>query len=435
DNLMLTTLQRMGQIPAWQYRYGKNVVLFTLVRKKVPSWIRMSVLIAVAILCGIWVRFMPDPIRFTILQSIVTPLLDTFLGFLNAIAGPMIFLSVIWGIYCIGDASTFSTIGKKVLGRFGFALVAVVLLVALCSLPFFHLNRGQVQGSSDFSTLYKMILDIVPNNLFTPFSRGNTLQILLLAVALGVTMLHISDRIQQVAGLVEQLGYVVNSMMEFVGKMVPYFVCGSLFSLIVSSDGAVLVSAAKVLLGMAISCVFIFLLETLYVYLSTHVLPWELWRRSLSTMLIGWSTASSTAALPDNLKVCTEKYHVRQDLAGFAVPFGQIIYKPCTALMFWFMAIGVAEQYGTPVSLTWFLMAFVLSLVLSVAAPPVSGGAAACFSILLTQLGLPMEAMAMILTLNIVLDLMGTGVNLFGMQGILFVFSRKARMTDRKSGN
>ena len=147
----------------------------------------------------------------------------------------MIFLSIVWGIYSIGDASTFTVLGKKVGRRYGLSLIAIVLLTALCSLPFFELNMGQAQGNSSLSTLYQMILDIVPSNLFTPFSRGNTLQILMVAVVVGITMLNINDKTEQIAIMAEQLCHIVNSIMAFIGRLVPAFVFGSLFNIIASS--------------------------------------------------------------------------------------------------------------------------------------------------------------------------------------------------------
>ena len=425
DDLMHKALLRMGQVPVWQYTQGRNVVQLTVSRKKTPEWVILATSIAVAVVCGILIRLTPDATRIMLQQTIIAPLLSTFLGFLNAIAGPMIFLSVVWGIYSIGDASTFTVLGKKVGKWFGIGLVAIVLLTALGSLPFFILNMGQAREGSSLSTLYQMILDIVPTNLFTPFSRGNTLQILMVAIVVGITMLNISDKTEQVAMLAEQLSYVVNSIMGFVGKLVPYFVFGSLFNIIAGSELQLLLGAAKLLFGMLVACLFILALHTIGATSVAHISPIELWRKSLSTFLIGLTTASSSAAFADNLKVCTEKHRISPELANFAVPFGQILYKPATALMYWFTAVCVAEQSGITVSVTWIVMVFVICIVLSVATPPVPGGTTASYSILFVQLGLPMDSLPIILTLNVILDFFRTAVNLFAGQCVLIGVSRK----------
>ena len=145
------------------------------------------------------------------------------------------------------------------------------------------------------------------------------------------------------------------------------------------------------------------------------------------------TTASSSAAFADNLKVCAEKHHILPELANFAVPFGQILYKPATAVMYWFTALCVAEQSGISVSVTWIVMVLVICLVLSVATPPVPGGTTASFSILFTQLGLPTEKLAVVLTLNVILDFFRTATNLFAGQCILIETSRKMGLVAKQN--
>ena len=146
-------------------------------------------------------------------------------------------------------------LGKKLGAQYALYLCSMVLLTALISMPFFRLNFGQGQGSGSLSELYQTVLDIIPSNLFTPFSRGNTLQILMVAI--------------------------------------------------------------------------------------------------------------------------TDKYHISREFANFAVPFGQILYKPATAIMYWFTALCVAERSGIPVSITWLITVSVMCLILSTATPPIPGGTTA----------------------------------------------------------
>ena len=77
---------------------------------------------------------------------------------------------------------------------------------------------------------------------------------------------------------------------------------------------------------MGLTALFILFLHTLGVAITAKISPIELWQKSFSTFLIGLTTASSSAAFADNLKVCTEKHHILPELANFAVPFGQILY-------------------------------------------------------------------------------------------------------------
>jgi hypothetical protein len=161
DRLMENALTRMGMHPRWKYVRGANTVIFTLAKKALPEWGKLLIAITAAIAMGLLFRVLPADLSMTLQQDIITPLLQTFLGFLNAIAGPMIFLSVVWGIYSVGDASTFSEVGRRVCVRFLLYLCILTVLVALISLPFFSLKSGNAQSGDQLSSLYQMVLNMV----------------------------------------------------------------------------------------------------------------------------------------------------------------------------------------------------------------------------------------------------------------------------------
>ena len=313
-------------------------------------------------------------------RYVIAPLLDTFLSFLNAIAGPMIFLSVVWGIYSIGDASTFSEIGRRICVSFLLFLCITTTLVALVSLPFFSLTVGNAQGGNQFSQLYRMVLDIVPGNLFTPFSRGNTLQIMFVGIIVGVTMLLISKDTQIVARLAEQLGFIVDGIMSFISRLVPVFVFGSLFNIIASSNLASLAAGGKFFAATLAGCVLLLIFHTAVGCVGLNMSPFDLWKRTFSTFIIALSTAVLTTYF---------------------------------------------ESSGIEVSMVWYVTAVVVSIILSLASPPVPGGMTASFAILFAQLGLPVSDLAVIVSLTSILDFVTTAINVHGGQCILAITARR----------
>ena len=280
---MANILTRMGQRPKWKYERGVNTILYTTAKRSVPEWEKLLIAIIAAVFLGLFVRALPENISLVLQQGIVEPLLDTFLGFLNAVAGPMIFLSVVWGIYSIGDASTFSEIGRRLCARFLLFMCLMTVLIALISLLFFNLKSGNAQDGNQFSELYHMVLDVIPDNLVTPFSNNNTLQILFIGFIVGITMLIIGKNVQSVADLTEQFGSIVDGIMGFVGKLVPVFVFGSLFSTIVKSDRSSLSEGGKFLAGTLLGCLFLILIHTVIACIRMHMSPLDLWKRTFST--------------------------------------------------------------------------------------------------------------------------------------------------------
>ena len=429
--LMRSYLLRLGQRPAWRYGQHKNTVTFSLAKKQMPNWAKLLLAVVSAIVLGLLIRFAPGNIRTLVQVQIFAPVLETFMDFLSAVAGPMIFLSVVWGIYSMGDADTFNTLGVRLSVQFLMCLVLSTLLMVCAITPFFHLSYGTGTAVSGLEGLYAMILDIVPDNLFRPFSTGNTLQILFVATIMGVTMIVMNEKTEGVAILAEQLSVIVQTIMEFIGRLVPFFIFGSLFNIVAGSDFSSLSVCGTFFFGTIAACVGMLLLHTVVFCVRLRVSPVLLWKKAFPTFLIGLSTASSSAAYASNLKASIQGFGVKEKLANFGVPFGQIVYMPGVSMVFFVSAVSVAESSGTEVSLLWLGIAAVLCMILSAATPAIPGGTTASFALLFAQLGLPSEELAVILALNILLDFFHTATNLFCGQCVLAISAEKVDMLDR----
>ncbi len=425
DDFMRQTLVRMGELPRWQYHHGSNRILFTLYKTRRPEWERLLIAVVSAVILGFFMKMMPMDARTLILEDVVSPLLAKFLGFLNAVAGPMIFLSVIWGVYSIGDTTTFSVMGKKLGLKYLFYLCLFTVLAALISLAVFDLRFGDFRGGGELSALYQMVLDIIPDNLFVPFARGNTLQILFEGIVVGIAMLLIRQETRVVADLAEQMSYIINGIMGVISSLVPEFVFGSLFMIIATSENDAL-AVGGIFFGMTVAvCILSMLIQGMHACVKIKMSPSDLWRKTLPTFVISITTASSSAAFPKNMEICSKELGIDKKMVSFGVPFGQVIYKPAVTILFWFAAISVASHSGTEISLTWYITAILMSVILSAAAPPVPGGMSASFAILFSQLGLPSTDLAMILTLTSVLDFVATATNIFSGQCVLAIVSEE----------
>ena len=275
DGFMRDAMTRMGQLPRWRYRRGRNEIQFTLEKKQAPDWAKLLAAILLAAACGLLVRVFPENVRSVLQDGIMTPLISTFLGFLNAVAGPMVFLSVVWGIYSIGDTATFSVMGKKLGLRYALYLCASGLLALLVCLPFFRLNFGSAQGGGgELTALFQMVLDIIPANLFRPFSTNNTLQILFVAIIIGVAMLLVNKETNSVASLSEQLGFIVNGIMSAISRLIPAFVFGSLFCIVASSDISVIAAGGKFFLVTLLGAAAVMVLHLAATCVKYRMTPW-----------------------------------------------------------------------------------------------------------------------------------------------------------------
>lgn len=163
--------------------------------------------------------------------------------------------------------------------------VIMTTLVALISMPFFSLQYGIAQSGNQYSALYQMVLDIIPDNLFMPFTQGNTLQIMFIAIVIGIMMLQIGRDTQVVADLVEQLASIVDGIMGVISKLVPLFVFGSLFMIVASSNLSSLAAGGKFFASTVAGCLLLILIHTAMVCVKMRISPFDYWKRDLLHVL------------------------------------------------------------------------------------------------------------------------------------------------------
>ena len=109
---------------------------------------------------------------------------------------------------------------------------------------------------------------------------------------------------------------------------------------------------------------------------------------------------------------------------------GQILFMPGFVATMASIEFAMARHYGIPITPDWVVIGIVVNVVLSIAAPPVPGGAMTCYSIAFLQLGIPAEAIGLALTMDVILDFVCTAVNFSGMQISLVGIADSLRMLD-----
>ena len=408
-------MAQMGLAPLWQHKDGVNRVLFTPKRKKRSLMGSLAAALVLAVALGYLCRLLPETVRLVLSDKLVTPLFDTFMGLLTAISGPMIFLSVTWGICCMGDVASFGRIGKRLITKLILLTVVLGIISGAAVVPFFPLAAGGGQAF-DPSELLDMVLDIVPSNFFTPFTEGNPLQIIFVAVLIGIALLLLGEKVSVAATFVEQSNYVVQLIMEAVSSLVPVFVFGSVFRMFLEGGLQLLARSYKLLPVIVLGTAVMMACSLATVCLRWKVGPMTMLKKTMPTFLIGLTTASSVAAFPTNQECCEKQLGIHEKITRFGIPLGQVIYMPGGVVMFLVAALCMAEVYGVAITPAWLLTALFICVMLAIACPPVPGSALTCYTLLFTQLGIPMEGVAIITALNVILEFIATSSDLFCLQ-------------------
>ena len=425
-------LINLNQKPAYSYASGVNSLYYRIKKKSMSQFRLLCLVAALSIIVGvIGVLIIPDSIRMMILESIIYPVYDTFFNILGCIAGPMIFLSVAWGIYGIGDVETLGAIGRTMMLSF---LRYVAIAAAGCAVFFPVLGNHFTSSSNQVSQLkaiLEMILGIFPSTINEPFSTGNTLQIIFLAVVIGIALLYMQKQTREIAIAIGQINALVNFLMSLISRLVPFVIFMVIVSLIWSGDLSVITSVWKFMAVFLVALIGIALMYLLMTSAHLKVKPAVLIRKSLPTFLVALTSASSAAAFGTNVETCEKQYGIDPSLVSFGVPLGIVVHKPTTAAYNLIIVMYFASVYHVQCTPAWLLLAVFICVVVAVSAPPIPGGGAAAYTILFLQLGIPAEALAVALTLDIIADFLMTSFDMFTLQMALINISTRMKRIDK----
>lgn len=433
--LMQKALNNTNPIPVWEFSNGKNIISYAIAKQQLPEWSRLLIAVIAAVVCGFMFPMLPDEVEKFLLQDILDPLINSFGGILTAVAVPLIFLSVISGICNIGDVTAFIRIGNRLILKIFTSVVFIFSIAAVLSQLFFNLEYGTAStNTANVASVVKIILGIIPNNLFKPFAAGNLLQILFLAFIIGVAMVVIGEPVKPIVSMLGRIELIIFTLMDFIGKLIPFYVFGSILQVFLGDDMKAFKALGKVAFIFIIFSCLILLAHSIIISLRTKISIWKLWRNSFSTFLIGLTTASSAAALSNNIESCINKFNINPRLAKFGVPFCQILYRPNISILIWLVVLTSAELHNIQISFSWLALTFILAFLFSIAETPAAGGMVATYMIVFPQLGIPIDnTFGIFVALSTMLDFIGTATNLACGQCFLFDFSVKAGMNESKA--
>ncbi len=418
DNFFLlrNLLNSLGRYPVYSYINGKNTIHFNFPAEKKNKLAQIVIAIISAVLVGLIFRLLLSPeIAQIVLDDVINPLYTTAFKVLGFISGPLILLSVTWGIYGIGDSSTLNLVGRKMIFRF-LAIIFAIALVASMSFIFFHFDINSVSGSSSsFKSIFEMILDIIPPDIIEPFSSGNTLHIIFVAVIVGIAMLYLGKRVSTVADLVQEINCIVQFLMTFISSLMPYFVFLIVLRIILNNSLSVVSSVWRLLLSFIVAVFALCFIFTMVVSIKHKVSPLTILKKSATTVLIAITTASSAAAFSSNMETCEKKFGIDKSLCAFGIPLGMVMFKTSTTAYYVLVSFFFAKQFNIAVSPDWLVSVMFVSAVLAIATPPIPGGGVIAYTMLFAKLGIPDEALAIVISIDILFDFIRTAANMYNL--------------------
>ena len=418
--------------PEFGYKNGCNSLYFKLKRKSPKRFVSLGIALSLAILIGILGLYLPDGIRNKLLYGLVSPFYDAVFRVIKAVAGPMVFLAVTWGIYGIGDPDTLGRIGRKLIFRY----LKTGLCAAIGAMIFFPVFcHGFSTGSGSAVTMdsvMEFFFGIVPPSFLEPFVTGNTLQIIFLALVIGTSLLFLGKRTGSIVHGVEQLYLIVNFLMSIVGKMVPLLLFLVVLNMIWSGTLLTLVSIWKFLAVYFIAIIAVYILFLTVTSVRQKVSISLLLKKLLPAILVAHSTASSSAAFVTSKENCNTKLGIDESFVNFGLPLGMIMHKPMMIIYYSLVMYYFAGIYNIPCTPIWLITGAMIAIVMAVACPPVAGGGAMIYSLMFAQMGIPAEAVATALVIDLITDFSLTAAEVGTLPMTLLSVSSQMSMLDRE---
>lgn len=418
--------------PEYSYVGNKNHIRFSVKKKQRGQIATLLIVIAAAALVGFaGLAILPDGAREVLLTAVINPVYNTFFNILGCIAGPMIFLSVAWGVYGIGDAATFGRIGKNMmLSYIGISLVFSAAAVVCFPILGPGLSAAEKNGGQ-FASFAELILGIFPSTIVEPFLTGNTLQIIFMAIIIGIALLYLGRRTVSIARAIEEINVLVQFLMNIISKLVPYVIFLVVVNLIWSDDMEVLVSVWKliaVMLAAFIITAAVFFAVTSFLQ---KVGPRILIRKDLPTFLVALTTASSAAAFESNIRTCEKRFGINGSLVKFGIPLGMVMHKPIASIYNLLLVFYFAKEYNVSCSVMWICIAVFISAIIAIATPPIPGGGAIAYALLFLQMGIPSDALAVALAIDLFTDFLITSFEMLVLPVSLINISAGLGMIDK----
>lgn len=354
--------------------------------------------------------------------AVLAPFGDLLLNLLTFLIIPLILFTMMVGINqsSIGDLGR---MGGKVFIYYAFSS-AFAIIVGLAVASLLQPGTGmQLQGNETFDVpdnpgIINVLLNIVPSNIFTAFAELNLLGIIFTAFAFGIALSYMrqSSELESLGDHLYKTVNALNEMTLLVLKAVLQYVPVGIFAIMAETVGnqgfATLLSLGEMVLVLYAALIVQVLLYTL-VLLLFKVKPGQFFKHARTPMLTAFVTQSSSGTLPLTL-TAAKNLGLSKSLYGFSLPLGATINMDGAAIRIAVSAVFAANLVGDPLSLSEMLMVVLVGTLASIGTAGVPGAGIVMIATVFVQLGLPMEAVALLTAIDALVGMGCTALNVTG---------------------
>ena len=399
-----------------------------------PAWI------IIGMLAGIAVGFIFMKIGGTFTTDYLKPFGTIYINLLKFMVVPVVLFSIMSGVISLNDLKKVGSVGIKTFIYYicTTALAVVIgLVVVNCFKGFFpvldsSVTSGLKYEATEAPKIMDVIVNIFPDNLLKPMVDTNMLPVIVIAIFFGAGVLAAGEKGKMIANIVDSMNEVVMKVLMMIIKLTPIGVF-CLMADVVAVNGAKVVGSLALVVGVAYTG---YILHLVIVYsLSAKFLagmsPIKFFKGMTAAMLTAFTTTSSNATLPVNIECCNDM-GAEPEISSFVLPLGATINMDGTAIYQAVATVFIACCYGVDLTIGQMAMVVVTATLASIGTAGVSGAGMIMLSMVLLQVGLPVEGIAIIAGVDKLFDMGRTTLNITGDATCVMWLSKVERRNKEK---
>ncbi|MBY3788865.1 dicarboxylate/amino acid:cation symporter [Photobacterium carnosum] len=395
----------------------------TTEKKKMSLTGRVILGMVLGILTGFMIRSLFADVAF-VNNYIVDGLFDVggkiFIASLKMLVVPLVFVSLVCGTSSLKDLATLGRLGGKTLA-FYLTTTALAITLALTMANIFQpgagadLSAATTFASKEAPSLGSVIVGMFPTNPISAMANGNTLQIIVFAVLFGIAISAAGKPGERLAAVFADLNEVIMKLVALLMNIAPYGVFFLMAKLFTGLGLDAIFSLINYFLVLVAALLF-HALVTYSVMLKafTGLSPITFLKKMEDAVMFAFSTASSNATIPVTMETATKRLGVNNKIASFTVPLGATINMDGTAIMQGVATVFIAQAFNIDLSMNDYIMVILTATLASVGTAGVPGVGLIMLAMVLNQVGLPVEGIALIMGVDRLLDMVRTAVNITG---------------------
>ena len=443
DDSAIETIQNMllkGFADKFKISRKKNMNYIDIITKKDPQmtlYITLSAIV-LAVIIGLFMRLcLSETIYNGFCNNVLQPLKTIYMNLLSMIVGPVVFFSMITCMMQFSDMRSFGRIGGKTMGIYTFTSA----IAAIAGIGIFYLIQPGTEGSfvsmitsqdtpNTAISFLDTIIDIFPSNIVGSFYENNVLQILLMGLFMGVAANLIGEKGKVLQNFFEAMNAMFLEMVLLLAKLIPLITFCSVMILILTTGTDALISLLALIGTLLAGLVVMVFTYSIMIVLAAKVSPFPFLKRYIPTALNVFSLSSSSASMPLNMDFC-KNIGISQRVYSFTIPFGATINMDGAMIALMTGVLFMAKTFGVTIDTSHIIMLIVSGMLLSMASPGVPGGSLVACTVLLKQMGVPMDCLPLVMVYLTVTDMICTVSNTTGDVAASVIVASTEKLLDK----